>query len=168
MSINIPEDKIRVVIGKGGENVQRLEAEYWVKVSIADDWVTTLTAATQEWGKKAIADIENLLWQPTVGHKDTWIVVKIIDWVGAIVEYRGKQSGMIHISKLSPARVMNVEDIVKVWDSVEFEVIQVDLDKWRIGLQRKPSEEEIKKHEEDKKKRDEEYAKRKAEQAKKD
>ena len=154
MSMNIPEDKIRNVIGKGWENVQRLEAEYWVKVSIADDGVTTLTAATQEWGKKAIEDIENLLWAPTVGHKDTGTVVKIIDWVWAIVEYRGKQSGMIHISKLSPARIANVEDVVKVWDSVDFEVIQVDLAKWRVGLQRKPSEEEIKKFEEDKKKRE--------------
>jgi polyribonucleotide nucleotidyltransferase len=48
MSMMVPEDKIRVVIGKGGENVQRLEAEYGVKVSIADDGNTTLTAATQE------------------------------------------------------------------------------------------------------------------------
>ncbi len=169
MTMNIPEDKIRVVIGKGGENVQRLEAEYWVKVSISDDGTTTLTAVTQEGGKKAIEDIENLLWVPTVGYKDTGTVVKIIDWIWAIVEYRGKQSGMIHISKLSPARISNVEDVVKSWDKVEFEVIQVDLAKWRVGLQRKPTDEEVKKHEEDKKKKDEEYAKKKAErEAKKD
>ena len=61
-----------------------------------------------------------------------------------------------------------MEDIVKTWDSVEFEVIQVDLAKWRVWLQRKPSEEEIKKYEEYKKKRDEEFAKEKAEQEKKD
>ncbi len=168
MSMNIPEDKIRVVIGKGGENVQRLEAEYWVRVSIADDGCTTLTAATQEGGKKAIEDIENLLWVPTEGYKDTGKVVKIIDWIGAIIEYRGKQSGMIHISKLSPARIANVEDVVKLGDDVEFEVIQVDLAKWRVGLKRKPSDEEVKKFEEEKKKRDEEYAKRKAEKEKKE
>jgi polyribonucleotide nucleotidyltransferase len=169
MTMKVPEDKIRVIIGKWGENVQRLEAEYGVKVSIADDGTTTLTAATQEWGKKAITDIENLLWVPTVGYKDTWVVVKIIDWVWAIIEYRGKQSWMIHISKLSPARISNVEDIVKTWDEVEFEVIQVDLAKWRVWLQRKPSDEEIKKYEADKKIRDEEYAKKKAErEAKKD
>jgi len=163
MTMKVPEDKIRVIIGKGGENVQRLEAEFGVKVSIADDGTTTLTAATQEWGKKAIADIENLLWVPTEWYKDTGKVVKIIDWVGAIVEYRGRQSGMIHISKLSPARVANVEDIVKVWEDVEFEVIQVDLAKWRVGLKRTPTDAEVKKFEEEKKKRDEEYAKKKAE-----
>ena len=151
MTMKVPEDKIRAIIWKGWENVQRLEAEYWVKVSIADDGTTTLTAATQEGGKKAITDIENLLWVPTVGYKDTWKVVKIIDWVWAIIEYKGNQSGMIHISKLSPARVSNIEDIVKTGDKVEFEIIQVDLAKDRVGLQRKASIEEIKKFEEEKK-----------------
>ncbi len=163
MTITVPEDKIRAVIGKGWENVQRLEAEYDVKISIADDWITTITAVNQEGWNKAIEEINQMLWIPTVWYKDTGKVVKIIDWVGAILEFRGKNSGMIHISKLSPARVANVEDIVKVWDMVEFEIIQVDLEKNRVGLQRKPSEAEVKKFEEEKKKRDEEYAKRKAE-----
>lgn len=151
MSMNIPEDKIKVIIGKGWENVQRLEALYEVNISIADDWVTTITAKNQDWWNKTIDEIKKMLWVPEVGYKDSWKVVKIIEWVWAIVEYRWKNSWMIHISKLSPSRVLNIEDIVKIWDLVDFEIIQVDLAKGRIGLQRKPSEEEIKKHEEDKK-----------------
>ena len=85
-----------------------------------------------------------MLWIPTVGYKDSGKVVKIIEWVWAIIEYKWKNSWMIHISKLSPARVTNVEDIVKMWDTVEFEIIHVDLAKGRVWLQRKPSEEEIK------------------------
>ncbi|USN58364.1 MAG: S1 RNA-binding domain-containing protein [Candidatus Peribacteria bacterium] len=54
--------------------------------------------------------------------------MKIIDGVGAIVEFKGK-SGMIHISKLSKERVNNVEDVVKVGDTVDVEVIQVDKEK---------------------------------------
>lgn len=42
-----------------------MEKEYGVRVSIADDGMTTITAESQEGGKKAIADIENLLWKPT-------------------------------------------------------------------------------------------------------
>jgi polyribonucleotide nucleotidyltransferase len=148
MSINIPESKIRAVIGKGGENVQRLEAEYEVKISIADDGITTVTAKNQNWWNKAIEEIKQMLWTPEVGYKDSWKVVKIIEWVWAIIEYKWKNSWMIHISKLSPARVTNIEDIVKVWDLVEFEIIQVDLAKWRVWLQRKPSLEEIKAHKE--------------------
>ena len=43
---------------------------------------------------------------------------------------------MIHISKLSKERVSNIEDIVKAGDMVEFEIIQVDKEKGRIGLKR--------------------------------
>ncbi|MCD5385146.1 polyribonucleotide nucleotidyltransferase [Candidatus Gracilibacteria bacterium] len=163
MNIKIKEDDIKKVIGKGGENVQRMEKEYGVKISIAEDGNTTITAENQEGGKKAIADMEAMLWKPTEGYKDTGTVIKIIDGIGAIVEYRGKQSGMIHISKLSPLRANKVEDYVNLGDKVEFEVIQVDLDKNRVGLKRIPKQEEIKKFEDDKKKRDKEYAKKKAE-----
>lgn len=147
MNMQIKEDEIKVVIGKGGENVQRMEKEYGVKISIAEDGLTTITATSQEGGKKAIADIEALLWKPSEGEKYTGEVVKIIDGVGAIVSFKNT-SGMIHISKLSPLRAMKVEDYVNVGDSVDFTVIQVDLAKGRIGLQRTPKEEEVKKFEE--------------------
>jgi len=153
MSIQIPEDKIRVIIWKWWENIQRLQAEHDVKISIADDWMTTITASNGIWWNKVIEEIKQMLWIPEVGYKDTWKVVKIIDWIWAIIEYKWKNSWMIHISKLSPFRVINVEDIVKMWDTVEFEIIQVDLAKWRVWLQRKPSVEEIKKFEEEKKKK---------------
>ena len=147
MNINIPVDKIRGVIGKGWENVQRMEKDYEVKISIADDGVTTITAANQVGGKKTIAELEAMIWEPEVGYKSTGKIAKIIDWVWAIVEFRGK-SWMIHISKLAAQRVTNVTDIVKEWEEVEFEVIQVDIAKGRIGLKRKFEEkkkEEVKK-----------------------
>ena len=136
MSLTVPEDKIRTVIGKGGETIQRIQAEHNVVISIDDSWVTSITAKTQEWWKAAIAEITEILWTPVEGYKDTGKVVKIIEWVGAIVEFKWKNSGMIHISKLSKERVTNVEDIVKAWDMVDFEIIQVDLAKGRIGLKR--------------------------------
>ncbi|MDD3646442.1 MAG: polyribonucleotide nucleotidyltransferase [Candidatus Gracilibacteria bacterium] len=136
MSIQVPVDKIREIIGKGGENVQRMEAIYNVKISIADDGLTTITSVTQEGGNKAIAEINEMLWKPEVGYKGIGKITKIIEGTGAIVEFRGK-SGMIHISKLAAERVSKVEDIVKVGDEVEFEIIQVDLEKGRIGLKRK-------------------------------
>jgi polyribonucleotide nucleotidyltransferase len=65
MNMQVKEEQIKVVIGKGGENVQRMEKEYGVKISIAEDGSTTITAETQEGGHKAIADIEALLWKPS-------------------------------------------------------------------------------------------------------
>ena len=150
LTMNIPVDKISSVIWKGWENVQRMEKEHSVRISIADDWVTTITADTQMWWDVVVSEIKEFLWTPEVWYKSKGLVSKIIEWTWAIVDFRWK-SGMIHISKLSPLRTQNVEDVVKVGDSVEFEIVQVDLAKWRIGLKRIPTEEELKKYEEQKK-----------------
>lgn len=136
MNVFVPVEKIREVIGKWGENVQRMEKEYWVKISIAEDGNTTITAKDQIWGNKAVEEIKAMVWEPEVWYKGTWKVAKIIDGTWAIVEFRGK-SGMIHISKLAATRVVNVTDIVKEWEEVEFEVIEVNKEKGRIGLKRK-------------------------------
>ncbi len=149
MNMKIEEDQIKIVIGKGWENVQRMEKEYWVKISIAEDWMTTITAQNQEWGKKAIDDIERMLWEPKVWYIGKWVVGKIIDWVWAIIDFKGK-NWMIHISKLAKERVTKVQDIVEIWDDVEFEVIQIDKIRGKIGLKRKYEEKkvEVKKKEE--------------------
>jgi len=136
MSMQVPEEKIREVIGKWGETIQRIQADHDVVISIADDGMTTVTAKTQPGGKAALAEITEILWTPELGYLGTGKVVKIIEWVGAIVEFRGKNSGMIHISKLSKERVTNIEDVVKADDMVDFEIIQVDLAKGRIWLKR--------------------------------
>ena len=134
MSMQIKEEQIKVVIGKWGENVQRMEKDYGVKISIAEDGLTTITAPSQESGQKAIKDIESLLWEPEIWYKWVWKVVKIIDWTWAIVEFKWKNTGMIHISKLSDKRVEKVEDVVKVWEDVDIEIIQVDKMKWTTWL----------------------------------
>ncbi len=147
LNLQVPVDKISAVIWRWWENVQRMEKELEVKISIEDDGNTTITASSQENWEEVIRQIKEILWEPKVWYKWTWKVAKIIDGVWAIIDFRGK-SGMIHISKLSPKRVMKVEDIVKEGDNVEFEIIQVDEAKWRIWLQRIPTEAEIKEHKE--------------------
>lgn len=105
-------------------------------ISIADDGLTTITAKNQEGGLGAIEVIKKILWVPEVGYIGTGKVVKIIEGTGAILEFNGKHSGMIHISKLAKEKVAKVEDVVKEGDMVDFEIIQVDLAKGRIGLKR--------------------------------
>ena len=61
-------------------------------------------------------------------------VVRIMNF-GAFVEFAGNKEGMIHISKLSNKRVEKVEDVVKIGDAVEVEVIKID-EKGRIDLKR--------------------------------
>jgi predicted RNA-binding protein with RPS1 domain len=51
---------------------------------------------------------------------------------------------MIHISKLTYKRINKVEEILKIWDEVRFEIIQIDNEKWKIWLKREWSEAETK------------------------
>lgn len=136
MSMEIPVDKISAIIWKWWENIQRMEKEYNVKISIADDWLTSITAQDQVGGEKAIEEIKEILWDPTVWFKWKWKVVKIIDWVWAIVEIKWWKSWMIHISKLTYKRVNKVEDILNLWDEVDYEIIQIDTERWKIWLKR--------------------------------
>lgn len=133
MTVQVPVDKIRWLIGKWWENVQRMEKDYEVRISIADDGLTTITAKDQIGWQKAISEIKQFIWEPEVWYKSKWKVVNIIAWVWAIVEFSGK-TWMAHISKLADRRVEKVEDILNLWDEIEFEIIQIDIIKWKIWL----------------------------------
>lgn len=63
-------------------------------------------------------------------------VVKILEGVGAIVEWAKGKSGMIHISKIAKERVTNIEDFLKMGDVVQVKIIAVDKEKGRVGLER--------------------------------
>ena len=159
LKISIPVDKISAVIWRGWENVQKMEKDYSVNISIADDWLTTITASSQENWDIVIAKIKEIIWEPEVWYKWTWIVSKIIDWVWAIVDFKWK-SWMIHISKLSYKRIAKVEDLLKVGDSVDFEILEIDNAKWKIWLKRVLSEAEKKELEELKKQKEAELLKK--------
>ena len=147
LKVMIPVEKISAVIWRGGENVQKMEKDFDVKISIADDWLTTITANSQENWDVVIAKIKEIIWEPEVGYKGTWKVEKIIDWVWAIVEFKGK-TWMIHISKLTFKRVAKVEEVLNVGDTVDFEILEIDTVKWKIWLKRILSEAEQKELEE--------------------
>jgi polyribonucleotide nucleotidyltransferase len=136
MNLFIPIEKIWEVIWKWWENVQRLERKYSVKISIAEDGNATITAKDQISWSKAIDEIKAMLWEPEVWYKWVWRVTRIIEWTWVIVEFNWK-SWMIHISKLSSTRVQNIADVLKEWQEVEFEVIEINKEKWRIWLKRR-------------------------------
>ena len=80
----------------------------------------------------AKAIIEDIVFVPEIGERYTGTVVRIMQF-GAFVEISSNVDGMIHISKLSTKRVERVEDVVKIGDKVEVEVIKVD-EKGRVDL----------------------------------
>lgn len=125
MSITIPPEMIRVVIGKGGETIQGMTKEYGVEIDITDDGLVTVTAPTQEQGDKALKAIKNLVRVPEVGEVFDGKVTRLMEF-GAFVEFLPGKEGLVHISELANERVNKVEDVVKMGDEFKVKLIKVD------------------------------------------
>lgn len=134
ISFSINPDKIKDVIGSGGKMINKIIDETGVKIDIDDDgkvFISTQDSAMAEKAKKIILGIVE---DVEVGDVYDAKVVRIMNF-GAFVEFAGNKDGMIHISKLDNKRVEKVEDVVKIGDTVEVEVIKID-EKGRIDLKR--------------------------------
>lgn len=136
LSIMIPVDRIREVIGKGGEMIQKITKNFNVEVDITDEGMVSVTAKNGESGNAAIEFITKLLKDIEPGETYTGKIGKILEGVGAIVDLGSGKSGMIHISKIAKERVTNIEHFVKLGDMVTVKVLTVDKEKGRIGLER--------------------------------
>jgi polyribonucleotide nucleotidyltransferase len=135
MNIKINPDLIKVVIGKGGETIQKITAECSVEIDIEDDGLVVITAKDQESGQKAVEWINRLTYQPKAGEEFDAKVVRIMDF-GAFVEFLPGKEGLVHISQLAWARVNKVEDVVKMGDILKVRLVEVD-DQGRYNLSHK-------------------------------
>ena len=133
-SIKIDPEKIRMVIGKGGETIQKITKECGVEIDVDDDGLVTITAPDGEAGTKAKKWVEQIVYEPKVGDEFDGKVVRIMDF-GAFVEFLPGKDGMVHISALAPNRIDKVEDAVKMGDEIRVKVVEVDA-MGRINLTR--------------------------------
>jgi polyribonucleotide nucleotidyltransferase len=137
LSVFVPEEKMREVIGKGGETIQGIEKEFGVEVNLEDNGTCTITAKDQVSGKAALDFIKNILKDIEVGDIYEGKIVKILDTVGAIVEIARGKEGMVHISKFGvKERIDNVNNVAKVGEIIKVKVYSVDREKGRIGLEK--------------------------------
>ena len=137
LAVQVPEEKMREVIGKWGETIQGIEKNFSVEVDLADDGKCTVTAKTQEAWQKAIEFIKNIIKDVEIGDIYEGKIIKILDTVGAIVEIGKGKEGMIHISKFGLSqRIANVNEVAKVGDTVKVKVYSIDKEKGRIGLEK--------------------------------
>ena len=132
ITFKINPEKIGEVIGQGGKTINKIIEKTGVKIDIEDDGTVMVSSANIESCNEAKAIIEDIVFVPEVGERYTGTVVRIMQF-GAFVEISSNVDGMIHISKLSTKRVERVEDVVKIGDKVEVEVIKVD-EKDRVDL----------------------------------
>ena len=132
ITFNINPDKIKDVIGSGGKVINKIIEETKVKIDINDDGKVFIATPDSEMALRAKEIILAIAEDFEVGKIYSGKVVKIMNF-GAFVEVAQGKEGMIHISKLSDKRVEKVEDVVKVGDSVQVEVIKID-DKNRVDF----------------------------------
>ncbi len=137
LAVFVPEEKMREVIGKWGETIQRIEKDFGVEVNLEDDGQCTVTAKTQEAGRAAIEFIKWILKDIEVGDIYEGRIIKILDTVGAIVEISKGKEGMIHISKFGvKERIDNVNTVATMGEIVKVRVYAVDKEKGRVGLEK--------------------------------
>jgi polyribonucleotide nucleotidyltransferase len=133
LAMNIDVSQIGMVIGKGGETIQKLQEETGANISIEDDG-TIFATGTDGSAEKAIEAIMEMTKEWREGDRIEGEVVKIIEGVGAIVKISPYADGLVHISEIANFRVNNVEDYLKPGMTVPVVVTQVDKAKGRIGL----------------------------------
>lgn len=132
ISFSINPDKIKDVIGSGGKMINKIIEETGVKIDITDEGLVYIATPDSDMAEKAKQIILNIAEDLEVGKIYSGKVVKIMNF-GAFVEIAPGKDGMVHISKLSKKRVEKVEDVVKVGDEVEVEVLKID-DKGRLDF----------------------------------
>ena len=132
VTTQIKVEKIKDVIGKGGETINKIIDETGVKIDIEDDGQVFIYSADQDKAYQALDMIENIVREIEVGQIYYGTVSRTTSF-GAFVDIGGGKEGLVHISKIAKERVNKVEDYVNVGDKVPVKVIGID-DQGKINL----------------------------------
>jgi len=140
VSIKIPTDKIREVIGTGGKVIREIIEVTETKVDIEDDGTVKIAAVNAEAIEKALKMIKDITDEPEVGIVYTGKVVKCVDF-GAFVNFMGAKDGLVHISELADHRVAKTTDIINEGDEVKVLLTGID-DRGKVKLSLKRVDQE--------------------------
>jgi len=124
-TMEIAPDKIGAVIGTGGKVIRRIQSEHDVKIDVEDDGRVFVAATDAASAQAALKEIEALTRDIEVGEVYLGKVVRTAPF-GAFVELLPGKDGLLHISHVARGRVERVEDVLKVGDTVEVRVSEVD------------------------------------------
>lgn len=133
--IKIDPDKIKTVIGKGGDTINGIIDETGVKIDIDQEGQVSIASSDAEMIQKAIKIIEELTKEIKVGEVYLGKVVRI-EKFGAFVNLIKGKDALVHISQLANERVNKVEDVVKMGDEVLVKVTEIDR-QGRVNASRK-------------------------------
>lgn len=133
---NINPDKIKDVIGPGGKKINEIIAACDnVKIDIDDDGKVVIYHQDQQAINRALEMIKEIVREAKVGDIFTAKVVRI-EKFGAFVNLFGNVDGLLHISKISHHKVAKVEDVLKIGDTIDVKVTEID-NKGRVNVSAK-------------------------------
>ena len=135
VTLTVPKDKIRDVIGPGGKVIREIIDKTGVSIDINDDGVVSIASADAEAAAKAVEFVENLTQEVEVGKIYLGKVKKIVDF-GAFVEIFPGTDGLVHISQICDRRIKSVSDEIQEGDEIKVKVIDVD-QQGKVKLSRK-------------------------------
>ncbi|MDP2638803.1 MAG: polyribonucleotide nucleotidyltransferase [Candidatus Azambacteria bacterium] len=133
ITIQIPIDKIREVIGPGGKVINEIIALTGAAIDIEESGLIFITAENGDGGSKAKEIIEGIIKEYKVGDIVTGKVTQLFDF-GAIVEFGKGKDGMVHISELAPRRVEKVTDVINLGDEITVKIKRVENGKISLSL----------------------------------
>lgn len=131
----IKPEKIREVIGKGGEVINKIIAETGAEIDIQDSGLVTVAAVDGKSIEAAIAMIQGIVAEPEIGKIYDGTVVKIMEF-GAFVNIMPGRDGLVHISQMADKRVEKVTDVVNEGDKVKVKLTAID-EQGRLNLSMK-------------------------------
>jgi polyribonucleotide nucleotidyltransferase len=135
ITLQIPVDRIRDVIGPGGKVIRKIIEETGASIDIEDDGTVYIASSEGGGGEKARQLVEYYTKDAEVGEKYLGTVKRVMEY-GAFVEILPGKEGLVHISQLAHHRVKKVEDIVSEGDEILVKVTGIDK-QGRINLSRK-------------------------------
>jgi polyribonucleotide nucleotidyltransferase len=133
ITVKIPTDKIRDVIGSGGKVVRGIQEETGAQIDIQEDG-TIYIASRDLGGEEAARRIRAIVKEPEIGEEYHGRVVSIQAF-GAFIELIPGKDGLLHISRVAQGRVDKVEDVLNVGDEVHVKIIDID-DRGKVSLDR--------------------------------
>jgi len=141
-TVQINPDKIREVIGKGGETIQKITGETGAEIDIKDDGTIMIASPDKSSIDAARQWIMSIVEEPEVGkiYRDK-PVVSVLDF-GAFVQILPGKDGLVHVSEMKEERVNKPSDVVKEGDCVDVKLMSID-DRGRLQLSMKAAQREL-------------------------
>jgi polyribonucleotide nucleotidyltransferase len=135
LTIKIPVDKIRDLIGPGGKMIRSIVERTGCKIDVEDDGRVSIASVDEAAARKAVAIIEELTATAELNKTYLGKVVRVVDF-GAFVEILPGTDGLLHVSEMANHRVQDVRSEVKEGDQILVKVVNID-PSGKIRLSRK-------------------------------